>query len=426
MMTTQASTQSRRRPRPPLNPVRRALAAVATLAVVALGAAGCMRMNADFVINSDDSVDGSMVIAISDAASEELAASMGMTVDQMWDSAGMSPEDFTAEMAASLGDDIASTEPYSQDGYTGSRYIFLPMTLDDLGGTSAEDLSLVHQGDEYILSGNLDMTDEDLSMYESDPTTAGMMDSMEINFSFTFPGPVLSSNGVISGNTVTFPITYGEINTLEAVADASGSVAPITSTPSPTPSETETASPSPEPEETETASPSPEPEETETPEPTGEGDDEGDDEASGDEADDEEADDEEADDEDADDEGGFPWLWVGIGAGVLGAAIIVVVIVMLSKRGKGGKGGGMPQGGAPQGYQPPSAAAYAPTPTGYQTPMPGGYQTPTPNPYAPPAAAPYVTPTPPTQQFGAPGSYQPPAPTQQMPPVDPNQPWAPR
>ncbi|MDR1799910.1 MAG: hypothetical protein LBR19_08560 [Bifidobacteriaceae bacterium] len=406
--------------------IRRRLAPLALLGVLALSLTGCMKMAANFTINADDSVDGDMVLAMEDASMAEFAALMGTDVDGMWSMMGYDSMDAYLDAAASEMDEaFTGYEAYAQDGYTGRRYLMEGLTLNDIGGGAQGDLSITRSGDEYHLDGVLDMGSEMEDAFAEAAALGSsmteMLESMSFEFSFTFPGPVLSGSGVISGNTITFPISLTGATTMTAVAQADPNAAPptqATETPTDEPTETTTAEPTDEPTEDPTVdqTPTETPTEDDSPVATGEDDDEASptaDAAGGKDA----------------DKGGFPWLWVGIGAGVVGVGIIATVLIMSGRKRQAATAtaypapGGYGQAQAPYQAQQPYAPAPQYTPNPY-TPstqqMPPVAQTP------PPASAPPVAPTQlsaPVVQGQYPGQMPPVQPTQQMPRVDPNQPW---
>jgi hypothetical protein len=180
--------------------VKKKATAVILGVVLALTLSGCMRMHTSMTFNSDDTVDGSMIIAIQDSVAE----TAGMTPDEMWESA-------SAEMDTSVPDG-ATSEPYAEDGFTGEKYTFASAPLSELDD---ETLSVTHEGDEFIVDGELDLTATD--------DMAGMetyMESIDIKFTMTFPGKVTEASGEIDGNTVTWIGTFGEVLELTARASA--------------------------------------------------------------------------------------------------------------------------------------------------------------------------------------------------------------
>ncbi|RPF23064.1 hypothetical protein EDD34_3743 [Myceligenerans xiligouense] len=163
-------------------------------------------MDMALTINGDDTVDGEVVVAVEDSA----AAAIGATPEELLEGAD----------ADSFGEDASEVEPYAEGGFTGTRYIFEGSPLDDF---SDSEMSIVRDGDEFLVEGSLPMTTEDLDMTEeelADPATQELLKQFAVNIAFTFPGEVIESNGKTDGNTVTWAAEIGEENTLTARASA--------------------------------------------------------------------------------------------------------------------------------------------------------------------------------------------------------------
>ncbi len=385
---------------------RRRAAAVGLAAAGVLALSGCMKTQYDITLNEDDTASMSVILAISD----EFAEAMDTDPQEMWDDAEMDSD----------APEGADAEPYAEDGYTGTRYTLESAPLADV---STEDLTITREGDEYVVTGEVDLTDEEGvdSGETDDPMTQLFLDSFVMQYSVTFPGAVSDHNGELSGTTVTWTPAYGEVTEFSArgSAVAGGAV----------------------------AEPSEEATDEATDEPTEEATDEATDEAT-EEATDEATPELISAEDTATSGSGFPWWILIVAVVVLGAAITGIVLLARRSKGAGpttslapagvaaggawqGDQQGQYPGQAPQGYAPPPQQGYAPPPQGYQAPPPGyqppppgyqappqGYQAPpeTPQGYAaPPAGGP--VPPPPAQ-----GSVPPPAdqPTQVLP-TDPQQ-----
>jgi hypothetical protein len=159
-------------------------------------------MAVDFTVHSDDTVDASVVIALSD----DLATLAGMTPDELWDYAG---EDLTDEMPPGM-----STERYSDGGFTGTRMRMARAPIAD-AEILDDGMRLTRVGDEFVFEGEMDM---DTSELEGLPVN--IIDQMDIRVSITFPGPVTEHNGTLSGNTVTWTPAPGDIAVMYARGSA--------------------------------------------------------------------------------------------------------------------------------------------------------------------------------------------------------------
>lgn len=324
-------------------------------------------------LNEDDTFDGSVVMAFSD----ELATSMGSDPQELWDQMG-------SEMESELPEG-ATQEPYAQDGYTGTKITYADQPISQLSSAGADSISVAREGDEYVVSGSMDMTGEEFNPDTGDATsdelTQQMMDSLDIKISITFPGEVAESNGEVDGNTVTWTPVVGEVNEMTARGSAVAGGA------------------------------------------AGSGD-EGSDEATGD-SDGATAPDGGDSAGDASDSGSLAWLWFVIGGVVLlGIIGLVLWLVLRSKPGtQDGQAAGFQQGGypgqpgpypgQPQGQYPGQQGGYP----GQQPGQPGAY----PGQQGQPGAYPGQQ----GQQGGYPGQ-QPGAYPGQQPGAYPGQPGAPQ
>ena len=345
------------------------LTALAAGAVLAVTLTGCMRVQTDIVLHDDDTMDVQMVMAVEDAAIEEL---------------GMTSDDFLEQMETETGDDFLApgtqSESYKQDGYTGYLYSVDDAKLEDF---SDEALSFTRDGDEYVVSGTLEssdtgLTDDDLANMES----LGMGDP-DITFSVEFPGEVTESNGEIDGNTVTWTYVLGEPLEFDARGSAGGSGSVVDPSDDATDDATDPSTES-------------------TPDSS-----------------DSSSDEPEADSSSSDDEGVNWLLWVGIGVGVLALAGLATWLILRNRRG-GGQGGP----GGPGAY----AAAGAPA-WGQQQGQPGqqqwGQQPQQPGQQGQQWGQPQQPAQPGQQQWGQPGQGQPQQPGQQQWGQQPGQPGQP-
>lgn len=181
------------------------------IAALALFLTGCMRMHVNVSINPNDTVDGEIIMAVSDEAVEGF---------------GISPQDAWNDMAADADmPDEFDYSDYAEDGYTGGRYTFSEMPISEWSaGDTADDLMIVRDGDEFVVTGVLDLSDGDS---EELPGMEEIFASMDVRMSFTFPGEITEASGDISGSTVTWTATYGERLVMSARGPASASAADV-------------------------------------------------------------------------------------------------------------------------------------------------------------------------------------------------------
>lgn len=172
---------------------RRVLTSAAVASVLALGLAGCIKMDMQLELQPDDTVDGSMVFAVSSALVEM---------------SGQDPQDMVDEMQQGIIDsgEEMRTEPYDDGEFIGTTTYFDGEALDMFGAGGDESMQIVREGDEFVVSGVMDMSDtggDELGM-------AGMMEGMDIRIAVTFPGSVADHNGTLDGNTVSWAPKAGE------------------------------------------------------------------------------------------------------------------------------------------------------------------------------------------------------------------------
>lgn len=168
----------------------------------------------DLTLNEDDTADGSIVMAISD----ETAEALGQDPQALWDQMG-------SEMESDLPPG-ATQEPYAEDGYTGTRLTYTDQPISSMSAGPTDDLSITREGDEFVVSGSMDLSDEEMGMDgtdpESDEMTRQMMEGFDVSISITFPGEVAETNGEVDGTTVTWTPVVGEVTEISARGSAVG------------------------------------------------------------------------------------------------------------------------------------------------------------------------------------------------------------
>jgi len=187
----------------PTHSLRRAGRAVLAGATTVLVLAGCMRLDVEMTVHSDDTVDASTLIAISDAAADQL---------------GMEPATHWEQMEPQLTADLpegATHELFSEDGFTGARITLPRSPLGEFSGVGADELSIVRDGDEFVMSGSMDLSDTDVDEFPDVD-----LSDMRLRVSVTFPGDVVEHDGTLSGRTVTWEPQPGQVTELNARASA--------------------------------------------------------------------------------------------------------------------------------------------------------------------------------------------------------------
>jgi hypothetical protein len=176
---------------------------------IALLLASCFKVNMALDVAQDDTVSGSAIIAVD----KQLVQLSGQNVDDLFKNAD------TANLPPG-----ATVKPYDDGDFVGQEITFDSVPLDKFSGTgdpltgTSEQLSITRQGDEFHVSGSLDMSGQEFTGNDQIPQQ--VLDSFEFVIKITFPGEVKSATGLIDGNTVTWEPKFGENNRIEAVASA--------------------------------------------------------------------------------------------------------------------------------------------------------------------------------------------------------------
>ena len=168
----------------------RKITLVALVGALVLLLSGCVRFQAELTFNPDDTVDGSIVVAV--VLSDE---------DDAKDQAAESVAQIESQLLGSLrGETGVRASEYDQDGYYGIRFDLddTPLSAFSGGGDDGK-LALSRDGDEYVFSGLLDFTPDD-----GEDTAGPDADTSNITISVTFPGTVTEHNGELNGTTVSW------------------------------------------------------------------------------------------------------------------------------------------------------------------------------------------------------------------------------
>jgi hypothetical protein len=186
----------------------RAAGRLLAIGALALLLSGCFRVNMDMVVSPENTVSGTAIIAV-DKSLLELS---GQNVDQLF-----------KDMDLSDLPTNTTVKPYEEEGFVGQELTFDGVPLNDFTGSNTlsgagEQLSIVRVGDEFHVTGQLDMSGEEFSSAGEIP--AQFLESFEFRISITFPGAVKSATGDIDGHTVTWEPKIGEKNPIQAVASA--------------------------------------------------------------------------------------------------------------------------------------------------------------------------------------------------------------
>jgi hypothetical protein len=193
---------------------------VRALAAAACGAfllTGCFKFEADLTVQDDDTLDGTLTIAIDEELASFLPGGVG-TLRQIL---------MGTLSGAGLDAGNIDVAPFEDEGLVGETVSLqdVPLPQGDTGFVPGS-FSILHEGDEYRLDGFFDLSPATLPtipLPTGAPDVAESFEDAEVRLSVAFPGRVVSANGDIDGCSVSWEPPIGEQVTVEAVAEDDGS-----------------------------------------------------------------------------------------------------------------------------------------------------------------------------------------------------------
>jgi hypothetical protein len=196
------------------------LAAVGLLAVLLTG---CIKLNVDFDVSSDNTVSGTMVFAFS----KQLLQLTGQSAQELIGSSAPIPSSVPG----------VSAKPYDDGDFVGEEFTFDGVPLTQFNADDPESLSIVRHGGTFTVSGVLDLSGGTggsgatgaSGATSSIPGINQALGGADIRISITFPGSVTDTNGTVDGTTVTWKPQVGQRLELRATAGATGSGSSSTS-----------------------------------------------------------------------------------------------------------------------------------------------------------------------------------------------------
>ncbi len=177
------------------------------VAALALLLTGCLKLDMDLAIQTDDTVDGAVVFAVN----KDVLELTGGSIEDL--TGGETP--FPSDVEG------VTTEEYDDGEFAGQRFSFdgVPIGVFASNEDDPDALSITREGDTFEVSGVLD-----LSQGATGATGLGgaeqFFESAEIRIAMTFPGEVIESNGAVDGNTVTWEPAFGERIEIQATGSA--------------------------------------------------------------------------------------------------------------------------------------------------------------------------------------------------------------
>ena len=181
------------------------LSLIAVAAVVALS--GCFKLDMEMNIQSDDTVDGTIILAVARDQAELFGGEDALRESIQGESEGLfsdAPE--TGEF---------EQRDYEDDEWIGTESEFSGVPIDEFAGEETGSLTITRDGDEFVVEGEMDLTQG-----TEDPSADALLESSELDVSISFPGDVVEANGDIDGNEVSWEPRPGEVLEISARGSA--------------------------------------------------------------------------------------------------------------------------------------------------------------------------------------------------------------
>jgi hypothetical protein len=199
------------------------MARLAAAGLLAVLLTGCIKLNVDFDVSSDNTVSGTMVFAFS----KQLLQLTGQSAQELIGSSAPIPSSVPG----------VSAKPYDDGDFVGEEFTFDGVPLTQFNADDPESLSIVRHGDTFTVSGVLDLSGGTggsgatgaSGATSSIPGINQALGGADIRISITFPGSVTETNGTVDGTTVTWKPQVGQRLELRATAGATGSGSSSTS-----------------------------------------------------------------------------------------------------------------------------------------------------------------------------------------------------
>ena len=184
-------------------------ALLAVAAIVALS--GCIKLDMEMNIQSDDTVDGTIIIAVARDQAELFGGEDALRESIQGESEGLFSD------APDTGE--FDQRDYEDDEWIGTESEFSGVPIDEFAGAETGDLTITRDGDEFVVEGQMDLTEG-----TEDPSADAILQSAELDVSISFPGDVIEANGDIDGNEVSWEPVPGEVLEISARGSAEAGV----------------------------------------------------------------------------------------------------------------------------------------------------------------------------------------------------------
>lgn len=177
------------------------------VAALALLLTGCLKLDMNLEIQSDDTVNGSVVFAVS---------------KEVLELTGGSAEDLLGDTPFPSDIEGMTSEEYDDGEFAGQKFNFEGVPITQFSDPAdPESLQITREGDTFSVVGALDLS-QGLSGATGPlgGTGAQFLESAEIRIAVTFPGEVIEANGEVDGNTVVWTPEFGERLDIQATGSA--------------------------------------------------------------------------------------------------------------------------------------------------------------------------------------------------------------
>lgn len=214
------------------------LSKAAALVAGVFALTGCIKMDMDMKLSSDDKVTGSVIVGFSAEAIKAMGQNPAEFARQL---VGDAQKEQQNKLPAGASVNVT---PYNKGGFAGIETAFKNVPISELpratgaateaaasiGGSSSggDDLKIVRKGDTYVFTGVMNLSDmggDTGTTVKGARTTTTMgipgidmskLGKAELRIALTFPGTVTKHNGKLSGKTVTWTPVMGKKTVMNA------------------------------------------------------------------------------------------------------------------------------------------------------------------------------------------------------------------